>query len=334
MRTDALAPVDRWTAAAQARARPWELLPRALLPAVRWLAVALLVTAALVLAARRAGHALDVPLPAAALLTVGVAAALLLWLPVCCEGGPRADKSAASRKTGESPAGPESTVERTGRLAARVPAAASVVVVGFSLMVPGTSLAAAALFWAPVVVGQVLVLQPWGRDRAGRRLFGAAERSFGTAPQRPIAPDSSRAPEGTATQPAEGRHVEGRQVEGRHGEQRWQQIVRLTDGTGRDTVRGWCRLSFEAGQRLATAHVAFCPPLERLPQVACRQSAGPSARVSLVQVLPHGVRFDAKLSSAPTAATSIEIDFTAQAADTAPAANAWPVPAGESSRAL
>lgn len=93
----------------------------------------------------------------------------------------------------------------------------------------------------------------------------------------------------------------------------WQQITRAALPEGGEVVRGTLRLAFEPGQRLAAAHVAFCPPLACLPRLSIAQHGGPPADVQLGQVLPWGARLDVRLARPTQQAAEVIVEFTAQA---------------------
>ena len=75
---------------------------------------------------------------------------------------------------------------------------------------------------------------------------------------------------------------------------------------------GWLRLSFAAGQRTGSVHVAFCPPLRVTPEMEVEQIEGPEARIKTAQVLPYGARFDLKLAAAAEQPTTVLLQFTAR----------------------
>ena len=76
-----------------------------------------------------------------------------------------------------------------------------------------------------------------------------------------------------------------------------QQVTRLVEPDGTERVVGWMRVCFEPGQRLASVHLAFCPPFGRTPEAALERLEGPQVRIKRVQVFPFGARFDLKLGS-------------------------------------
>ncbi len=76
-----------------------------------------------------------------------------------------------------------------------------------------------------------------------------------------------------------------------------QQVTRLLEPDGTERVVGWMRVCFEQGQRLASVHLAFCPPFTRTPEAALERFEGPQVRIKRIQVFPFGARFDLKLDS-------------------------------------
>ena len=90
-----------------------------------------------------------------------------------------------------------------------------------------------------------------------------------------------------------------------------QQLVRVRDGAGGESVRGTLYAEFAAGQRTATLHVGFCPPLERLPRVEVSPCDLPPAEVKVVQALAHGARLEVRLSQPTAKPCSVTIDFSA-----------------------
>ena len=91
-----------------------------------------------------------------------------------------------------------------------------------------------------------------------------------------------------------------------------QQLVRATDPQAGVIIHGRLRAIFEAGQRHAALHVAFCPPLRQLPTVSIEPLAGPPATTKIGVALLHGTRIDVRLEQIPTIATTVVLAFHAQ----------------------
>ncbi len=90
-----------------------------------------------------------------------------------------------------------------------------------------------------------------------------------------------------------------------------QQLVRSRAAGGGETISGWLRAHFAAGQRTGSVHLAFCPPLDSTPKVEIEQIGGPAARIKTAQVLPYGVRLDVKLATSYDESTEILMRLSA-----------------------
>jgi hypothetical protein len=91
-----------------------------------------------------------------------------------------------------------------------------------------------------------------------------------------------------------------------------QQLTRSRAADGIEEISGWLRTCFAAGQRTASVHVAFCPPLAAVPELAVEQIDGPEARIKTAQVLPYGARVDLKLAAASGEPASVLLQFSAR----------------------
>jgi hypothetical protein len=90
-----------------------------------------------------------------------------------------------------------------------------------------------------------------------------------------------------------------------------QRFERLQSADGRDVLAGVTTMQFAAGQVTAHIHLAFCPPFAHVPRIDYRQIAGPTARLKLGQVLPHGVRVDVKLAAPAAERTQLRVELRA-----------------------
>ncbi len=91
-----------------------------------------------------------------------------------------------------------------------------------------------------------------------------------------------------------------------------QQLTRSQAADGVEELSGWLRLSFAAGQRTGSVHVAFCPPFAVVPELEVEQIDGPEARIKPAQLLPYGTRLDLKLAAASEEPTSVLLQFSAR----------------------
>lgn len=92
-----------------------------------------------------------------------------------------------------------------------------------------------------------------------------------------------------------------------------QQLTRSQAADGSEDISGWLRMSFLAGQRTGSLHVAFCPPLGDAPELLVEQVDGPEARIKTAQLLPYGARLDLKLAVAAEQPTTVLLQFSARA---------------------
>jgi hypothetical protein len=89
-----------------------------------------------------------------------------------------------------------------------------------------------------------------------------------------------------------------------------QQLVRRRQLDGSQAIEGWVRAEFSPGQRHGAAHIAICPPLDRVPQCFAEQMDGPAAQIKIAEVLPYGARFEIKLDKPAEQATSVIVEFS------------------------
>jgi hypothetical protein len=90
-----------------------------------------------------------------------------------------------------------------------------------------------------------------------------------------------------------------------------QQLTRIRNDAGVESIFGTLRAEFAAGQRHATLHVGFCPPLAGAPTVDADPADGPDATVKIVQAFAHGARLEVRLAVPATEACSVLLEMTA-----------------------
>ncbi len=93
-----------------------------------------------------------------------------------------------------------------------------------------------------------------------------------------------------------------------------QQQTRSRDESGAEQISGWQRVTLAAGAQSAAAHVAFCPPLERAPQLEVHQLAGPDAQIKVAVSQPFGARFDIRLAKPAVEASELLIEYASSTA--------------------
>lgn len=90
-----------------------------------------------------------------------------------------------------------------------------------------------------------------------------------------------------------------------------QQLTRLRDQHGQESMVGSLRANFGPGQRTTEVYVGFCPPFQGTPTIEVEQTEGPHARLTVGQVLPHGARVDVRLDKPGPAADRVVLDLYA-----------------------
>ncbi len=90
-----------------------------------------------------------------------------------------------------------------------------------------------------------------------------------------------------------------------------QRMIRARDEWGSEVIYGTLRCHFAAGQRLQSAHLAFCPPLAEVAQFTVDQLVGPSARIKTSMLETFGAGLELKLAASSKEATDVQIQFFA-----------------------
>jgi len=90
-----------------------------------------------------------------------------------------------------------------------------------------------------------------------------------------------------------------------------QQLTRIRNENGVESIFGTLRAEFAAGQRHATLHVGFCPPLAGVPTVDADPADGPDATVKVIQAFAHGARLEVRLAAPATEPCSVLLELTA-----------------------
>lgn len=90
-----------------------------------------------------------------------------------------------------------------------------------------------------------------------------------------------------------------------------QEFVRTRTSDGVETVRGTLSADFAVGQRHATLHVGFCPPLEGLPELEVELVDGPDAAIKVTQALAHGAQLELRLAEPADEPCRVVVEFSA-----------------------
>ncbi|MEO2049053.1 MAG: hypothetical protein ABGX16_21045 [Pirellulales bacterium] len=94
-------------------------------------------------------------------------------------------------------------------------------------------------------------------------------------------------------------------------EQLLQQLFRVRNQAGQETIYGTLRADFKKGQRNVSLHVGFCPPLPHSPQVEAEPVDGPAATLKVVHALAHGTRLDLRLDQPAHRDCHVLVDLAA-----------------------
>ncbi len=87
---------------------------------------------------------------------------------------------------------------------------------------------------------------------------------------------------------------------------------RMTDDG--EVIEGWLRVTFFSGQREATIHVSFCPPLAGSPEIETEDLEGADLEIRTASVFPFGLRMIARRSGSTQELQVARIGFVATAA--------------------
>jgi len=253
----------------------------------------LLLGAGLWLLARRFDGALVKPLDAEGLIA---AAVVLILLSRVARWRPRNTKQALFGL---------SRADQVLRTLATVGLFAS----GVALSLPGSPLGALALFWCLLLAAegaQFVVRRFPGGWRKARPDIAAANQGQDSADERGPNGEVSSPPPFSLAAPT---------IEGDDGEllphNASQRISRFQEEAGGEIVSGVVRCSFAANERQRDLHLAFCPPLKRIPQFSAEQVEGPPARIRPSLVEAFGVGLEVKLAALSSEPTSVQIQFFA-----------------------
>ena len=117
-------------------------------------------------------------------------------------------------------------------------------------------------------------------------------------------------PEATEFEPVE---LEGDEQETEASEDITQWMSRRATDDG-EVIEGWMRVTFAVGQREATIHVSFCPPLAGTPEIETEDLAGVDLEIRVASAFPFGLRMAVRRSGSTHEAHTARIGFIATAA--------------------
>jgi hypothetical protein len=90
-----------------------------------------------------------------------------------------------------------------------------------------------------------------------------------------------------------------------------QSFTRTLCPSGDERIEGGVAVHFAAGERQAVAHLAFCPPLEAVPEVHCEAADGEAVRLRVSGVQPWGARIEVKRSGGCGKAATVQVEYVA-----------------------
>lgn len=247
-------------------------------------AAAALAAVAVVLVARRIGGSFVQPLGGGAFFTAaavtGTVAAVVRW--TWWRGG-RCDAAWALGQR-----------EPFQLLAFALPGAAAIVLLG-AITIAGTPGSAVMLAWFGLVAAEAGAWSVVARQMRGWDIHRATGRET-----RPTAT-------GRGTRPAV-RELEDLELPSGLV----QQLSRVREN-GSESVHAVLRADVREGERLAIAHVAFCPPLDGPPQLAAHALDGDDAEVRIAQAETFGARLEIRLPAAAPAPRSVVVELVGTA---------------------
>jgi hypothetical protein len=189
----------------------------------------------------------------------------------------------------------------------------SLLMLGVGLSVPGGSTWAVVAFWAMLMVEEGawwLVFRRIGRR--GRRDLGP--RQDDEAPPRLETSDAPPEPTSHSGEVSLWADADIADSPASLPSTVTQQLVRARLDDGAEVLSGVLRGDFAAGERSQSLHVAFCPPLERIPAVKVEQIDGPPASLKTAEVWSYGVRLDLRLPKADSEPVSVLVRLHARCA--------------------
>lgn len=182
----------------------------------------------------------------------------------------------------------------------------SLIAWGVALSLPNLKPGGMFLLWS-----SLLVEEAWAWWTGVRRVPPLASSRFGHGTDSPAELGGAKGPSPLPSE-TKGRDVADlpRMV---NEPNVFQEFVRSRDPMGEELLRGWVRVPFAPGQRIASVHLAFCPPFGSAPTLDIVQQFGPEGRIKVVQVLPLGARLDVKLHETSPNDASVILEVLAKA---------------------
>ncbi len=189
----------------------------------------------------------------------------------------------------------------------------ALLLMGTALSLPQATAAGLAALWIPLAVEELFIWAALARRKMPRR---QSVPSQDAPPSDILSSDTPEAPlqevlveelaTSTGAEPSPAADLEATP------QNILQQLTRTRAEDGSEELAGFVRARFDAGQRTASLHVAFCPPFVKTPELTVRQLDGPMARVKTAQVVPFGARLDLKLTAKTDEPAAVVLEFSAR----------------------
>lgn len=189
--------------------------------------------------------------------------------------------------------------------------AAGVLLFAAALALPASPLGARVMFWCLVLGSEAVIGFTF---HARRRPAKALSKAGGQGTEQLVDVCQTRAPANRLAAAEAARLVDQAAEEDDDellAADELQRMSRVRAPQGGEVVSGLVRCCFEAGERQRNVHLAFCPPLRKVPHFSLEQVAGPVARIRTSQVETFGVGLEVKLNALSSEPASVQIQFFA-----------------------
>jgi hypothetical protein len=175
----------------------------------------------------------------------------------------------------------------------------AILVIAACLSIAGSSILGLLCLWTATLVSGAVLVRPWSVESPTNPLAGF------TSVSRDDAAMDVWPPEKLTSAPAV---VE---VEDEWMERSLTQRLQYRSEPTGIAIDGWVRVQFSTGQRVAIAHVAFCPAFETVPEADCEVLDGQSCEIRPTLVLPWGIRWELRLDAEAPEPTEVVLGFAA-----------------------
>jgi len=261
------------------------LTKRRLIVVVAHTALALLLALAAILLFRRLSGSFHQPLQAVAIILVAAALELLVCCIRCLYRTPVLHSSVISRARYWTLQGAPLRLTPID-----IATTTAVLAIAISLSLPSTSRSGLLIAWLIIVSGEVI--QRW------RHCW------------RPVLNVPAKQP--PMDRPTSFADATDEQTEPEIPPGLVQQITRIVEG-GRESIHGLVQANIAANDRIAIAHIAFCPPLFEQPELSAHTLDCEDAEIHITQAESFGARFEVRLSSASDGPRSVLVEIIGSA---------------------